>query len=222
MNYLKLYVKICQKTKNRLKNKDEIYEKHHVFPKSIYGKNSFLINLTVREHYIAHRLLLKAFILRYGENHYKTAKMAMAVHKMIYRISKFILNPITNSRMYEIARKAVVLAKTGKKRNDMLGKSFFGADSATIQHAVEKMVAKKKGQRINYPSTRKKRKQLKETNQKISDSRKNTLIKYTFMTLPEFKHWISNTTLFMKDGRKNGNVTRAIIARQERIEDYYD
>lgn len=56
----------------------KVYEKHHVFPVSIYGSNKYTVKLTLRQHYIAHALLYKACIFRYGENNIKTKKMIKA------------------------------------------------------------------------------------------------------------------------------------------------
>lgn len=77
MNYLKIYCKLIRKAETR--DKIEGYtENHHVFPKSIYGNNNRIVPLTAREHYIAHMLLEKICIKRYGLNHIKTCKMMWA------------------------------------------------------------------------------------------------------------------------------------------------
>lgn len=39
----------------------EYYEKHHLFPKSIFGKNQTVVKLSLKEHYIAHYLLFRAY-----------------------------------------------------------------------------------------------------------------------------------------------------------------
>ena len=57
MNYLKLYATLVKKAKSR--DAPDLYERHHVFPKSIYGKNNFLVKLSPREHYVAHALLYR-------------------------------------------------------------------------------------------------------------------------------------------------------------------
>ena len=77
MNYLKVYCNLIRKAENR--TPPEGYtEKHHVFPISIYGKNKRIVILTGREHYIAHFLLYKVCVKRYGKLHYKTKKMQLA------------------------------------------------------------------------------------------------------------------------------------------------
>jgi hypothetical protein len=74
MNYLKVYCNLIRKAENR--TPPEGYtEKHHTFPKSIFGNNNRVVVLTAREHYVAHALLEKICIQRYGLNHWKTKKM---------------------------------------------------------------------------------------------------------------------------------------------------
>ena len=81
MNYLKVYCNLIRKAENRTPPEGYI-EKHHIFPVSIFGKNKRIVVLTAREHYIAHALLEKAFIKRYGLHHYKTHKMTYAHIRM--------------------------------------------------------------------------------------------------------------------------------------------
>lgn len=98
MNYLKVYCNLIRKAENR--TPPEGYtEKHHTFPVSIFGKNNRIVILTAREHYIAHALLEKAFIKRYGLHHYRTQKMNFAHSAMKCR------NKYTNSYLYGNARK---------------------------------------------------------------------------------------------------------------------
>jgi len=223
MNYLKIYINLCKRGKLRLSSeKDQIYEKHHVFPVSIFGKNKFTVKLTAREHYIAHKLLIKICIKRYGLKHEYSRKMLLAVHKMVYRLrnsEKLILRSID----YEIARSCVRNAKIGKKRNDMIGKRYFGASEDNIKNGLKTMAKKKLGKKINYPKIRKSRgAQSESTKDSISKKRLQTLEKYVNMSNEEFIFWVQKQNLFMKDGRKNSNVTRAIIARKEKLETYYN
>lgn len=81
MNYLKVYCNLIRKAENRIPP-DGYTEKHHIFPVSIYGKNNRVVVLTSREHYIAHALLEKICIVRYGVHHYKTHKMTNAHIRM--------------------------------------------------------------------------------------------------------------------------------------------
>ena len=59
MNYQKIYDSLVKKNHNF--QHGEYFESHHIRPKSIGGKDTEdnLVNLTAREHYIAHALLVK-------------------------------------------------------------------------------------------------------------------------------------------------------------------
>ena len=100
MNYLKVYCNLIRKAENR--TPPEGYtEKHHTFPKSIFGNNNRVVVLTAREHYIAHALLEKICIKRYGRNHIYSEKMIYA---------HFLMNDgkrYYNSFLYEAARQKV-------------------------------------------------------------------------------------------------------------------
>jgi hypothetical protein len=66
MNYIKLYEKIIDNAEcqNRIKTKNGIkYEKHHIIPKSLGGKNNSgnLVLLTPKEHYLCHKLLVEIY-----------------------------------------------------------------------------------------------------------------------------------------------------------------
>ena len=59
MNYQRHYDKLIETRKNRARENSVYYEKHHVIPSSLGGKNEYenLVYLTAKEHFIAHRLL---------------------------------------------------------------------------------------------------------------------------------------------------------------------
>jgi hypothetical protein len=108
MNYLKVYCNLIRKAENR--TLPEGYtEKHHIFPKSIFGNNNRLVILTGREHYIAHALLEKIYIRKYGIKDKKTVKM---IHAHILMKSK---SRYYNSHLYEGARIRMSESKKGKK-----------------------------------------------------------------------------------------------------------
>lgn len=98
MNYLKVYCNLIRKAENRI-HPEDYTEKHHTFPVSIYGKNDRIVILSGREHYIAHALLEKICIKRYGLNHWKTYKMS-AAHSLMKDGKRYY-----NSYLYECARK---------------------------------------------------------------------------------------------------------------------
>ena len=97
MNYLKVYCNLIRKAENR--TPPEGYtEKHHTFPKSIFGNNNRIVILSGREHYIAHSLLEKICIKRYGFKSKRTYQMNCALIAMKAKRNYF------NSRLYENAK----------------------------------------------------------------------------------------------------------------------
>lgn len=61
LNYERIYRDLCESRKHRNLNKCSGYHVHHILPISCGGSNdpTNLVKLTYREHYIAHRLLVK-------------------------------------------------------------------------------------------------------------------------------------------------------------------
>ncbi len=131
MNYLRIYCNLIRKaqqsgfTKKKAKEQGLYVEGHHTFPVSIFGKNKRIVYLTAREHYIAHALLERICIQRYGEEHWKTYKMTNA-HIIMGGRGKY-----KNSYIYEQAKKRYSEHRTGvpmreesklKLRNQRLGK----------------------------------------------------------------------------------------------------
>lgn len=103
MDYNKIYNNLINKSKNRqLRGYVEV---HHIIPKSMGGSNfkDNLVELTAREHFLAHWLLYKI---------HKNTKMAYAFFAMT-RNSKGQKRILT-TRKYEIAKNAMSNAKRGK------------------------------------------------------------------------------------------------------------
>jgi len=121
MNYLKIYLRLIRKAEKRGWDKETslvITESHHIFPRSIYGEdkcgmNKRCVHLTLREHYIAHALLMKGFIQRYGPDHIKSVKMIYAFHMMNIMRDKI---GYPNSYFYESSRINYVNMRIGRKR----------------------------------------------------------------------------------------------------------
>lgn len=164
MNYLKVYCNLIRKAENR--TPPEGYtEKHHTFPKSIFGKNNRIVILTSREHYIAHALLAKGFNKRYGKNDVKSIKMIYAFWCMNNQKNK---NTYLNSYLYECykkkfsqthsklmkgnihseeTKKKMSFSAKGKKKTishrKKLSESRFGIKQS--QETIQKRVEKNKG-----------------------------------------------------------------------------
>jgi len=98
MNYLRIYCNLIRKAENRT-SPEGYTEKHHTFPKSIFGNNNRLVVLTAREHYIAHALLVKVYKKRYGITHKNTHKMLYA-YNLMYNSGK-----CNTSGLYEYYKK---------------------------------------------------------------------------------------------------------------------
>jgi len=75
--YTKWYLQLIKNAKTK---KYKIFEKHHIIPQSLGGSNKSenIVNLSLREHYIAHLLLVKMLT---GENKHK---MLYALHRMCF------------------------------------------------------------------------------------------------------------------------------------------
>ena len=174
MNYLKIYCNLIRKAEDR--TPPEGYtEKHHIFPKSIFGKNNRIVVLTAREHYIAHALLEKICIQRYGIHHQKTKKMITAFWCMN---SQKYRNEYLNSYLYEKSRERhsrviseiqtgrIVSEETrkkmgewqkGKKLNEEMKKKLREANiGKKMSDEVKKKISEKLKGRIISEDTKKK------------------------------------------------------------------
>ena len=84
MNYLKHYVKLIRNAEKRgwTKNVSVYTEEHHTFMTAIFGKNSRVVVVTGREHFLCHLLLWKGLKQRYGEGDWRTIKAGIAISSM--------------------------------------------------------------------------------------------------------------------------------------------
>jgi hypothetical protein len=109
MNYLKVYCNLIRKAENRGYTKKKAKEQglyvegHHTFPISIFDKNKRIVYLTAREHYIAHCLLEKIYLKRYGMGDWRTHKMIWA-HIIMSGKNEFHQEKYLNSYLYEASR----------------------------------------------------------------------------------------------------------------------
>lgn len=128
MNYLKVYIKLIRKAQSL--PEPEIGERHHVFPKSIFGRNNFIVKLTPKQHYIAHALLYKGLKKRYGPNDWRTKKMMHAfwfMHAMGPRHN----NRYASSRLYESIRIDFIKSMKEQKMKGKLN-PFFGKKHSVL------------------------------------------------------------------------------------------
>lgn len=94
MNYGRIYNELISNAKSRDMT-NSYYETHHIIPRCLGGDDSVdnLVNLTFREHYIAHWLLCKI---------HRNYKLASAFHMMCSTSSN--QQRAISSRMFESAR----------------------------------------------------------------------------------------------------------------------
>ena len=98
MIYTNLYQKFISSRPKRTKVYNDGLERHHIIPRSIGGSNSKdnIIILTPREHFIAHRILVKMY------SGLDATKMALALHRMATGSHK--LKYKITSRTYQYLR----------------------------------------------------------------------------------------------------------------------
>jgi hypothetical protein len=85
-------------------------ERHHIVPKSLGGTNEKdnLVRLTAREHFVCHLLLTKM------TDGYNKIKMLHALGKFVQ--TNHLQHRNLTARQYDIARTAIIEARTGTKR----------------------------------------------------------------------------------------------------------
>lgn len=148
--YLKTYQNLINKCLLRTIQIGVYYEKHHYVPKSIL-KNKNIVNLTAREHYIAHLLLTKCV------NQIYRKKMVFAMTSMKFSI----LNKIRcNSKLYDKFQK-----EANKLRADYMTDRFVSQEIREkirttltgFKHSFEtkqKMSLLRKGKPANWSEER--------------------------------------------------------------------
>lgn len=176
MNYQKIYNQIIENAIQR--DIDDYTEKHHIIPKSEGGTDdiSNLVELTPREHYIAHKLLYKIN---------PTKSRAAAWHVMtIDKTGKRYIN----SHEVAKARKAFIESISGKN-NPMYGKGylisgdknpFYGkthSEETKIKLSKTKLGTKRsEASKLKQAESLRGYKQSEEHKRKISESNKGKLL----------------------------------------------
>lgn len=129
--YTRWYYKIVNNA--QIRESPQIHETHHIIPKSLGGNNmkDNLVDLTLREHFLVHRLLPK---MTCGDN---AIKMCWALHRMLYS-GKYV----PNSYAYEQSRlQFIAMLKSNPKyktpewlqqHSDNIFKSWENAEGRRI------------------------------------------------------------------------------------------
>lgn len=187
MNYSKIYDSIIERAKNR---KIEGYvERHHIVPKCMGGPNeeSNIVELTAREHYIAHKLLVEIY-----PNHKKLVYALWGMSNQLtspnnergYKIS---------SREYERAR--ILFSESMKGREitwaHKISKAKKGISTGPMpQHIREKISKSNTGKKMSREAVEKAKasragfRPSPETRAKISETHKRKGTKPPYRGIP--------------------------------------
>lgn len=133
MNYINIYKNLMQKALLRT-NLSGYIEKHHILPRCIGGSNyeNNLVKLTAREHFIAHKLLVRI----YPENH----SLSYALWGMCMKSKNTNGRYITSSRDYEnIKNKMSLITKSRlKKHNHWVGRKHSKKSKEKMSESAKK------------------------------------------------------------------------------------
>jgi len=183
MNYQRIYNQIIEHAQTR--QLEGYKEKHHIIPKCVGGTNEKenLIELTAREHFLCHRLLVEI----YPNKSLKYALWLMSIGKQQKYKHKI------NSRLYEYLKKEHSQMLTGKKHSEET-KQKISNNSKGIKKSEEskkKMSESRKGHIMYTDEWRKKisqgnlgRKVSNETKKILSEqkigntNRRKTVLQY--------------------------------------------
>ena len=112
MNYKKIYQQLIDRAITRTLNGYK--ERHHIVPKCMGGDNSKLnlVNLTAREHFIAHKLLCKLYPTNKG---IQLALWAMVVYKSKKNQRTYKISSREYQSIRETASSVMREIKTGGK-----------------------------------------------------------------------------------------------------------
>lgn len=146
MNYSRIYQLLIQKRINTPISKTDCYvERHHIVPRSEGGTNdiSNLVNLTAREHFIAHLLLARI---------YNDKQMWFALNAMVNLKCNENRKFKYNSRLFEHARIMMIKMAKGTKfsneHREKISKSKIGKKLS--EQTKLKMSLSRKGKHLGF------------------------------------------------------------------------
>lgn len=179
MNYRWHYDRLIETRRQRERVEGQYYERHHVIMRSMGGDNSDenLVYLTAREHFVAHRLLIKIFPNR------KTTYAFVCLCKFLQKRSSFI----PSSRSFEEAR--LLYSTLGHSPETRLKISLSNRGVKRSDETCEKIGNSNRGRKFTEESLYKMRKPHKsfseETKIKMSNSRVG--VKHSQKTITKLK-----------------------------------
>lgn len=216
MNYLKIYEKLIKKAKNR-KKENGIYEKHHIIPKCMGGKNNKenLVYLTPKEHYIAHLLLYKIYnndkllkaimMMTVGRNKSKKYSFLREKYIELRKKEHYNNNPTKNKKWISNEKETILIDKEIAENLVNSGKYVYGKNkNIFFCNFCEKTVIKKC-----------KKCSLEEKHEKIREKEKQKAIKI-------WKNFINSEHLSITSFAKANKTSqpRLSILFSKYIEDY--
>lgn len=167
MDYEKIYNNLINYRKENILNEDncEYFEKHHIVPRSIDKKliyrKSNKVNLTVREHFIAHLLLKRIYKKKFGEGSYQYKAMVKTCFLFSNKHKGVTLNSRTVEKL-RIAYKKLPSPSLGKAMPPHVKEALLNANLGR-KHTKE--------HRQKILETR-----IKNGNNKLSEEHKQILI----------------------------------------------
>ena len=207
MNYKNLYTQLIEKAKERnltkidISNEKYIYcEYHHIKPRRLYPELEFepsnIVGLTAKEHFVAHKLLVKIYEKDFGKYSYQYNAMITALNLMSsenkgsIRISSRTYSKIRTEFSY------IQHLRTSGSKNPMFGKSI--KDHMT-EEKYEIWLAKHRGE--NHQFFGKKR---PEHSKKMSNERNPMFCKSLkdHMSEEKYEAWL-NKVRNNKNGKQN-------------------
>lgn len=194
MDYQKIYNDLVERGKPR--ELEGYKERHHIVPKCLGGddKSDNLVYLTAREHYIAHKLLVKIFPtnfkLKYAfwmmcsmetttQNRYKVSAYDYEYAKQLIAIRY----PETRNKISDSLKKSY---ETGKRKKWNLGKKMPKEFGEKISKAKKGMLGTNKGIPMSIDQKQKIRNTLKghEVSQSTKNKISDTLLNRPLITCP--------------------------------------
>jgi len=193
MNYLKIYIQLVKNAQSRkLLPKNTYTENHHIFPISIFGNNDKIVELTGKEHFIAHLLLLKIYQRRFNKRlskgeYYRNMLFAFRCmsNKLKLNSRKYNLNIKIKSmglseETKEKIRKVNIGKRHSKETKEKMSKVRKGKKQTAehIEKRFKNIIGRKHSEETKEKMRKAKENISDETREKYSKAAKKRIEKY--------------------------------------------
>jgi len=220
MNYQKIYNQIIERAKTR--QLEGYKEKHHIIPKCLGGNNdkSNLVELTAREHFICHQLLVEIFpkenklkhalfLMAVGKrkNKNNTYKPSSRVYSQLKHQYSTIVSLINKGRiMSEETKHKISVSNKGKKTKEYKKRSFEYSNKISKIHEGKKTSEETK---IKMSSAAKGKLKTEETKNKMSNAKIKPVLQYD-LEGNFIKEWKSGTeaTMYITNNKNNSIISK--------------